>query len=122
MRGEKVTLWGDGTQIRELIFVDDFIRATALLNEQVDNDIVNIGAGSGFAIKTFAEKLCAIVGYDSSKIEYDTSKYVGAKAKVLVTDKLKSFLPDFELTDLDLGLRKTVEWYMEAFESGSSTV
>jgi GDP-L-fucose synthase len=112
--GEPVVLWGDGHQRRELVLVDDFVRILWDLTGRCHNDIFNIGAGKEYSIRAFAEKLCALVGYPSEKIEYDTSRYVGATSKCLDIEKIKAVLPDYGLTPLDDGLRRTVEWFYSA--------
>lgn len=112
--GEPVVLWGDGHQKRELVFVDDFVSLALKLNERVDNELVNLGAGEEFTIRQFAESICRHVGYDPALIQYDTSRYVGAKSKCLDVTKLRTIVPDFVPTTLDEGLRKTIEWFAEA--------
>ena len=112
--GQAVTLWGDGSQRRELIHVRDFVHATLKLAEKVDNDIVNIGGGAEFSIRHFAESLCKFLDYDPSKIQYDTTKYVGAKSKTLQIEKLKRLLPDFQHTPLESGLLETLSWYLKS--------
>lgn len=112
-KGEKVELWGDGSQKRELIHVRDFISATLELNKKVDNEIVNIGGGAEYSIKEFAEILCQTIGYDSSKIFYDQAKYVGAQSKFLRTDKLQKLLPEFKQHPLNQGLKETVSWFIK---------
>ena len=49
----------------------------------------------------------------NNKIIYDESKYVGAKSKVLVIDKLKKIIPEFEMLSLNEGLKTTVSWFMK---------
>ena len=112
--GTPVTLWGDGSQRRELIKVDDFVTAMLALNEKVDNEVVNIGGGEEFPIRQFAEILCQLVGYNPDDIQYDTTKYVGATSKVLVINKLRRLLPEFRHTPLESGLKQTVNWYLAA--------
>lgn len=114
--GEPVILWGDGYQSRELVFVGDFAQIAIALAQSVDNDLINIGAGEEFTIRHFAELICKEVGYDFGQIQFDTSRYVGAKSKCLEVDKLKTFLPDIELTDLQTGLAKTIAWFWEEQE------
>lgn len=109
-----VVLWGDGSQRRELIHVRDFISAMLQLDAKVENEIVNIGGGVEHPIREFAELLSKIVGYDSKKIQYDTSRYVGAKSKFLVVDKLKKILPNFQQQSLENGLQEIVDWYRKA--------
>ncbi|MGK7962657.1 NAD-dependent epimerase/dehydratase family protein, partial [Crocosphaera sp.] len=104
---EPVILWGDGYQSRELVFVEDFAKIAMELAHTIDNDLINIGAGEEFTIRHFAKVICEDVGYDFNKIQFDTSRYVGAKSKCLVVDKLKQSLPHFGLTPLELGLTKT---------------
>lgn len=111
LHGEPVVLWGDGHQRRELVFVDDFVRILLQLAATVDNDLINIGAGEEFSIRDFAQTICKIVGYDFSKIQFDTSKYVGARSKCLSVTKLKKMVPDLRMTSLEDGLRRTVDWF-----------
>ena len=113
---EPVILWGDGYQSRELVFVEDFAKIAMELAQTVDNDLINIGAGEEFTIRHFAKLICEGVGYDFNKIQFDTSRYVGAKSKCLVVDKLKQSLPNFGLTPLELGLTKTIEWFWQEQE------
>jgi len=110
-KGEPVVLWGDGHQKRELVFAPDFVNATLYLSDHVDNDIVNIGAGEEYSIREFAEKICSLVGFEPSSIQYDTSRYVGARSKVLDVDKLKRLMPDLAFTPLEQGLKDTVSWF-----------
>jgi GDP-L-fucose synthase len=112
--GEPVVLWGDGHQRRELVFVDDFVQALLALVEKVDNDIVNIGAGEEHSIRTFASHICRIVGYPEDRIEYDTSRYVGATSKCLSVEKIHKLLPEYSPRPLEAGLRATIAWFHEA--------
>lgn len=109
--GEKVVLWGDGRQSRELVYIDDFVEAAVRLAEEVDDELINVGAGAEYPIRHFAELICRQVGYDFRKIEFDTSRYVGARSKCLGVAKLQRFLPGFTRTSLELGLATTIDWF-----------
>ena len=118
--GEPVVLWGDGRQRRELVLVDDFVRILWNLAERFDNDVFNIGAGEEHSIRTFAETICAEVGFDPEKIKYDTSRYVGAKSKCLNVEKIRAALPDYTLQPLKSGLKKTINWFYETKAFGEA--
>lgn len=112
--GEPVVLWGDGHQRREIVLVDDFVRALLALVRQVDNELVNVGAGEEHSIRVFADHICAIVGYPAERIQYDTSRYVGATSKCLSVAKVRGLLKDYRVTSLEQGLRETIAWFYES--------
>lgn len=110
--GEPVILWGDGHQKRELVYVEDFSRIASELAQTKDNDLINIGAGQEYSIRDFARMICETVGFDFNAIQYDTSRYVGARSKCLDVTKLKRIMPDLTLTPLRSGLEKTIDWFI----------
>tara|TARA_B100002019_G_C21249019_1_gene590012 strand:+ start:459 stop:1379 length:921 start_codon:yes stop_codon:yes gene_type:complete len=117
MRGkkyeEKVVLWGDGEQKREIVYINDFITALLKLSKQSENDIINIGAGTEKSIREFAKIICRIIGFDETKIVYDLSKYVGAKSKKLEINKLISIYPEYieNLTKIEDGIKSVIDWF-----------
>ncbi|MBL8688754.1 MAG: NAD-dependent epimerase/dehydratase family protein [Rhodospirillaceae bacterium] len=108
--GEPVVLWGDGTQRRELVHVADFVATLLDLEPQTRNEIVNIGAGSDFSLRECAEILADLVGIPSADIQWDLSRYVGAKVKRLDTAKIDALLPDRPRRNLRTGLSELVAW------------
>lgn len=111
--GEPVELWGDGYQKREIVYVKDFVRAAIRLADHARNDVVNVGSGVEYTIRWYAEQICKLAGYDPAAIAYDSSRYVGVRSKKLAITKLKSLLPEFEPTPLELALARTVQWVQE---------
>lgn len=108
---KEVILWGDGSQKRELVFVEDFVHLMTQLAKVSSNTSINIGSGEGYSIREFANRISDILGYHHQWIHYDTTKYVGAKSKILSIEKLKKILPTYRQVSLNEGLMKTVEWY-----------
>jgi GDP-L-fucose synthase len=108
--GETVSLWGDGNQRRELIYVDDFVNVLQQLMGQ-DYDLINVGAGEDHTIREFAAIICDQVGYPPEQIEYDLSRYVGARSKRLDVTRLRGRLPELKLTPLAEGLARTIDWF-----------
>lgn len=110
---DKVVLWGDGYQKRELIHVDDFVRYMVLLSKNVKNEVLNLGEGEEHSIREYAQSLCDYIGYDHNKIFYDESRYVGARSKVLNLDKIKKQIKNFKITHYQEGLKEVVDWFKE---------
>lgn len=115
--GETVVLWGDGYQLRELVYLEDFIRVMLRLSTICDNEIINVACGQQFTIRHFAQFICEKLDYDFNSIKFDTSQYVGAKSKHLIPGKLKSIIPDAKFTPLPIGLNRTIEWFLEHKDS-----
>lgn len=107
-----VKCWGDGNPMREFLYVDDLADASLfLMNEVGGGKLVNIGVGHDLPIKELASLVAKIVGYRGSII-WDPTKPNGTMRKVLNIDKLK-FLGWEAKIELEDGIRKTYEWYLE---------
>ncbi|MDP2287943.1 MAG: NAD-dependent epimerase/dehydratase family protein [Actinomycetota bacterium] len=109
--GETVTLWGNGSQRRELVQVDDFITNGFALLDAGATDVYNLGEGNDHSIADFAQIICDVVGYDFEKIEFDTSKYTGAAEKKLDIAKAQAKLDTYVTSDLHAGISELVDWF-----------
>ena len=108
---DKVTLWGDGSAMREFLHVDDLAEACYTCMEKYDEpEPINVGTGEDVTIKELAETVSDIVG--NKIIWWDDSKPNGTPRKVLNVSKLKSlgWEPKISLRD---GIKSTYEWYKE---------
>lgn len=112
---EKVELWGDGNQTREIIHVNDFISNMYNLEKNMKNEIFNLGGGKEKSIKFFAKKICQRAKYDFEKIIFNKTKYVGAKSKKLSINKISKINPLYKkkLTTLNNGINEMVDWHIK---------
>lgn len=113
LHGDKVVLWGDGQQKRELVHIQDFIQAMWHLAQTEKNQVINIGAGQEHSIREFASLISEQVGYPFSQIEFDTSRYVGAKSKVLSINKLRKIMPSYSPRPCREGIREVIDWFYQ---------
>ena len=105
-----VELWGDGSPLREFMYVDDLADACLFLLEHYDSsEPINIGTGEEVSIKELANTIQSIVGYQSEVI-WNTDKPNGVKRKLLDISKLQSLRFTLE-TKLVPGLEKTYDWF-----------
>ena len=82
-----VTCWGDGSPLREFLYVDDLANLCVfLMNNYSGNETVNAGTGKEISIKKLAELVASIVGY-TGEIFWDTSKPNGTPRKLLDVSK-----------------------------------
>ncbi len=113
-RGDPVVLWGDGSQVRELIHVRDAVQLIDVAVAGCPDDLLNLGTGAALRIREYAERICAIVGFPPDAIQYDTDRYVGVQQKVFNTDKIRRLF-DFRFTSIDDGIAEVVEDYLDRF-------
>ncbi|MCH5228159.1 MAG: GDP-L-fucose synthase [Muribaculaceae bacterium] len=84
---KSVACWGDGSPLREFLYVDDLANLCVfLMNNYSGNETVNAGTGKEISIKELTELVADIVGYEG-KIEWDTSKPNGTPRKLLDVSK-----------------------------------
>ena len=82
-----VTCWGDGSPLREFLYVDDLADLCLfLMNNYSGNETVNAGTGKEITIKALTELVAEVVGYDG-EILWDTSKPNGTPRKLLDVSK-----------------------------------
>ena len=82
-----VTCWGDGSPLREFLYVDDLAELCVfLMNSYSGNETVNAGTGKELTIRELAELVASTVGYEG-RIEWDTTKPNGTPRKLLDVSK-----------------------------------
>ena len=84
---ESVTCWGDGSPLREFLYVDDLANLCVfLMNNYSGNETVNAGTGKELTIKALTELVARVIGY-KGRIEWDTTKPNGTPRKLLDVSK-----------------------------------
>jgi GDP-L-fucose synthase len=113
----EITLWGDGSALREFLFVSDLAKAINLCIEKYDSDMpLNVGTGQEISIKELSSLISEIIGYQGA-ILWDSNKPNGTPRKVLDIGRLKDsgWAPNVSLHD---GLVKTIGWYRDNLDKG----
>lgn len=109
--GEKdVIFFGDGSPIRDFMYVDDLADACVFLMNNYNNpEHINVGSGIDVSIKDLANTIAEIVGYQGN-ISWDTTKPNGSPRRTLDISRMDS-LGWYPKTSLGEGLVKTIDWY-----------
>lgn len=101
---ESVTCWGDGSPLREFLYVDDLANLCVfLMNHYSGSETVNAGTGKELSIKELTGLVAKIVGY-TGRIEWDTSKPNGTPRKLLDVSKAAGLGWTYK-TELEDGIR-----------------
>jgi GDP-L-fucose synthase len=111
-KNESVSLWGDGSAMREFLHVDDLAEACYTCM-QVYNEAehINVGTGEDVTIKELAETIADVVGF-SGRIDWDATKPNGTPRKVMNVDRIKELGWEPKISLLQ-GIESTYRWYRE---------
>ena len=117
-RENPLKVWGTGNDIRDLIYIDDFIEALILAAEKINSyDPVNIGFGKGYSVKEVLQTALKIDGYKDAQIQYDTTKPSMIPVRLMDTTKAQKLLGFKAKIDIREGIEKTIQWYKKAKSS-----
>ena len=112
-----VECWGDGSALREFLYVDDLADLCVfLMNNYSGNETVNAGSGIEVSIKELAETVARIVGYEG-EIRWDTSKPNGTPRKLLDVSKTQSMGWHYK-TELEDGIRLAYHDFLDSDRRG----
>ncbi len=85
-----VVCWGDGSPLREFLYVDDLANLCVFLMENYSgNETVNAGTGKEISIRELTELVAEVTGYEG-KIEWDTTRPNGTPRKLLDVSKARA--------------------------------
>lgn len=106
-----VTCWGDGSPLREFLYVDDLANLCVfLMNHYSGDETVNAGTGKELSIRTLAEMVAREVGY-RGEIRWDTTKPNGTPRKLLDVSKAEALGWRYK-TELEDGIRLAYEDFL----------
>ena len=113
-------VWGTGDDVRDWIYIDDFIDAMLLATEKISSfDPVNIGLGKGYSIKQALQIMLEVDGYSEARVIYDPSKPSMIPIRLIDISKAEAILGFRPKTGLREGIRKTIEWYRKNQQTGT---
>jgi len=113
-RGEKeIVVWGDGSQTREFLYVEDAAEGILLATEQYNgSEPVNLGSGYEISIKDLVVTIARLTGYQG-KVVWDTTKPNGQPRRGLDVTRAEKYFGFRAGMDFEEGLRRTIEWYRQ---------
>jgi GDP-L-fucose synthase len=111
-RKEPVELWGSGAPMREFLHVDDMAEAVVFaLENNLEDDLYNIGSGKDLTIKELAELIQRIVGH-TGEIIWDSSKPDGTPRKLMDVSKMTNGGWQAKI-ELEEGIKNVYQWFLE---------
>lgn len=105
LAGEPIVVWGDGSNVRDYIYIDDLCEVLCqLLEKDVCNTTLNIGSGVGASINDIIQVLRDVVS-EEVQVEYQPARKVDVSHMILDTTHLKQYV-NVEFTSLVDGVTR----------------
>jgi GDP-L-fucose synthase len=109
---EAITCWGTGSASREFLYVEDAAEAIVIAAETMTEPTpINLGTGREIQIRDLVALIAKLCDFDG-RIEWDASKPDGQPRRCLDTSRAADLIGWTAKTDLEAGLRQTIDWYL----------
>lgn len=108
-------VWGSGKPLREFVYSKDIAKLIlwAMKNYHENTPII-FSNGEERSIRKLVETIASVMGF-TGKVVFDNTKPDGQFRKPSDTSKLKRYLPDFKFTQFEVGIRRTVKWFIKNY-------
>jgi GDP-L-fucose synthase len=111
-RHNPLEVWGTGEDVKDLIYVDDFIDGLLLAFEKAEDYLaINIASGQGYRVKQVLNTILEVDGYSNAAVRFDASKPSMIPIRLVDTTLAKCLLGFEAKTSVSEGIRRTVQWY-----------
>jgi len=107
---DPVTVWGDGTAIRDFAYSRDVAEGVILaLYHGTNSGFVNLGSGRGYTVKELVEALRSFLDFN---YEFDITKPSGFPKRVMDISLARELIDYNPTTILEEGLKETWDWFV----------
>jgi dTDP-glucose 4,6-dehydratase len=117
MRGEGLTIYGDGSQTRSFCYVSDEVEGILQLSKSAEHGPVNIGNPTEFTILECAQRVLAVTG-SKSALKHEPLPQDDPKQRRPDISKAKTLLGWEPKIELERGLRMSLEYFRAEVAAG----
>jgi GDP-L-fucose synthase len=119
-RHSPLSVWGSGEDVRDLLYVDDFVDVAILAMESTGGfDAFNVASGRGYRIKDTLRMMLEIDGYADAEVLFDPTKPSTIPIRLMDTSKARLVLGFEARIGLEEGLGRTIRWFRARMQPAS---
>lgn len=115
LHGEQSTIFGDGSDTRDYVFIDDIVDANALVLDHGDNEIFNLGTGRQTTVRQIFEAVAAATGF-TGEPHHEEPRTGDIAHSALDSAKARQLLGWQPRVSLAEGTQRTIEYLRETTE------
>jgi GDP-L-fucose synthase len=110
---DPIPVWGDGTELRDLLYIDDFVDALqTVIEKQETYDVYNVGSNAVYSVNEVLFTMKQLVD-NNNPIEYVKGKPSMIPTRMIDSTKIERNLGWSATTPLHVGLKKAYDWYTD---------
>jgi GDP-L-fucose synthase len=114
-RDDPIDVWGTGSDVKDLIYIDDFLDGLLLAFTHARDFLeVNIAAGQGYSVRKVLDTILEVDGYTEASVRFDASKPRMIPARLIDISRARRVLGFEPRISLREGTARTVAWYRES--------
>jgi GDP-L-fucose synthase len=114
-RHDPIEVWGDGRDVKDFIYIDDFIEGLLSAMEKIKTfEPINIATGVPCSIRQALKAILDAADYADAEIVFNSSKPTMIPKRLIDVSRAKKLLGFEAKTPFAEGISKTVEWYKQA--------
>lgn len=115
-RHDPFVVWGDGLDVKDFLYVEDFVDGLLLAFEHVQSfQPLNIASGQPVTIREVLGAILEAADYKEALVQYDTSKPTMIPKRMIDIERMRMLTGWSPQTSLAEGIQKTVDWYRNSF-------
>lgn len=108
---DPINVWGDGKDIKDFLYIDDFIDGLIKVTSRINKfEVLNLASSKQITIRRIIEILKKITNHNA-KIEFDITKPTMIPKRMISIKKAKDQLAYKPIIDIEDGLTRTINWY-----------
>lgn len=121
-RHHPIEVWGDGNDIKDFIFIDDFIEGMLSAMEKIETfEPINIATGVPCSVRQALEAILKAADYADAEIVFNSSRPTMIPTRLIDATRAKELLGFEAGTPLAEGIGKTVDWYKRTHKVAKQT-
>ena len=111
LAGESIEIWGDGSAVRDFVYIDDVVDALELAgHDQSEFRAFNIGRGEGHSLREIVRRIQKLLGQEL-KLVWKDARALDVPVSIVSNRRANEVLGWRPKTALDDGLAKTIAWW-----------
>jgi len=112
----KIEIWGDGKDIKDFIYVEDFVQIILkLLNQPFNFLTLNVASGESVSLKKIINFMMKIYKKNKKDIKYNLNKPTMIPIRKINVDKIKKLIKYKLNFTLEKGILRTINWYKKNY-------